>query len=199
MCKQRMKKVLMAWALWFGAESVWAEEVRWDQESVRTVLGSEIKRIETIAAQPVLVAAVVAQNQQALTLEAIQQRDQLWQQSKGESMRKEVQDSEAGLFLKNLMDTKGSYTEAFLTDNHGANVATFPLTSDYWQGDEPKWSAVYREGASSYISPMEFDESSNSNSVQVSVPVRQAGATIGVLVVGIKLSHILAKQLEQGR
>jgi hypothetical protein len=44
---------------------------------------------------------------------------------------------------------------------------------------------------------MEWDESSQFNAVQISVPVLENGEAIGIMVVGVKLSHVLAKQLEE--
>ena len=53
------------------------------------------------------------------------------------------------------------------------------------------------DGWPSYVSAMTFDESSESNIVQLAVPVHDQQDVVGVLVVGIRLSHILMKQVEK--
>jgi len=42
-----------------------------------------------------------------------------------------------------------------------------------------------------------YDESAKPDAMQISVPVKDQGKTIGVLVVGIKLSYIEASKLKQ--
>lgn len=176
-------------------------QVRWDQERLRTILEQEVIQVSRIAAHPVLVTAVVAQNAQNLTMLEIGRRDEMWQSSAdNESLKLSMLNSVAAEFLRSLVGAGSSYTEAFITDAQGANVAVAPLTSDYWQGDEDKFRKVTEvPGGVVFIGPMEWDESSNFNSVQISVPIKQGDVVIGVMVVGVKLSHILARQLEDMR
>ena len=92
-------------------------------------------------------------------------------------------------------DLDAAYNEAFLTDNQGANVAAFPPTSDYFQGDEEKWSESFNEGSGRvFIGPVELDESTGVRAVQISAPVLDQGRTIGVLVVGITVEHIESRK-----
>jgi len=73
-----------------------------------------------------------------------------------------------------------------------------PLTSDYWQGDENKWSSSYNMGSGIvFINGIELDESTNTQAAQISVPIKNNGATIGVMVIGVRLSHVLSKQLSE--
>ena len=79
------------------------------------------------------------------------------------------------------------YAEAFLCDNKGALVGVYPKTTDYWQGDEDKFIQSYNDGKGSiFFSPLKFDESTNTYSIQISVPVYNWNDTIGVLVVALK-------------
>jgi hypothetical protein len=88
-----------------------------------------------------------------------------------------------------------SYGEAFLTDKKGANVAAYPATSDYWQGDEEKFTASFNDGRGKiFIGAVEYDESSNTHAAQVSVPVVDKGKAIGVLIVGVTVDYIAWKQ-----
>jgi hypothetical protein len=198
--KVTLSAVAIATLLWIGFISVMsgAEEIRWDQEKLHSVLKSEIKRVSRMTQNPILIEAVVSQNAEGLTMELIKQRDEHWKTSDtSDEFKQEMIASTAGRYLSNLMKSSKAYTEAFLTDNQGANVAASPLTSDYWQGDEDKWVKSFSpEGGAIYVGPMEWDDSSGYNAVQISVPVKQENNVIGVMVVGVKLSHVLAKQLQ---
>ncbi len=176
----------------------YGEKIKWDQERLYTILESEIKRVERMGHNPILVEAVVAQNAEGLSLDVIKDRDETWRNTDdSDSFKQAMLDSNVGKYLTNLMKSSKAYTEVFITDNQGANVAASPLTSDYWQGDEDKWAKAFTpQGGSVYVGAMEWDESSGYNAVQISVPVKQDDAVIGVMVVGVKLSHVLAKQLQ---
>jgi len=64
-------------------------------------------------------------------------------------------------------------------------------TSDYWQGDEPKFTECYKGGKGAvYVPDVAFDESSQAYTVAVSIPVKDGDATIGVIVFGINVDNI---------
>ena len=76
-------------------------------------------------------------------------------------------------------------------DNQGANVAMTNKTSDYWQGDEDKFTNAYKGGAGGVdISKSKFDDSAKAYLVQISVPVVDGGTVIGALCVGINLDEL---------
>ncbi len=182
----------------YTAVSYSADPVRWDQEHLRTVLEREIMLASRMATNPLLVEAVVAQNAENLQMDEILARDKAWQGSPDNDPSKlHMLGSPASLLLKELVKGNGGYTEAFLIDIQGANVAVASLTSDYWQGDEDKFIQVMQvpEGKV-VIGLMEWDKSSKSNSIQIAVPVKKGNQVIGVMIVGLKLSHVLATQLE---
>ena len=72
-----------------------------------------------------------------------------------------------------------------LEKNQEATIGTYPRTSDYWRGDESKFIECFNN-SKVIIGPLELDENTNSHSVQVSIPIEDAGDTIGVLVVGLR-------------
>ena len=85
-----------------------------------------------------------------------------------------------------------------LTDSFGALLASYPITSDYWQGDESKFiMAVKNKGI--YISGPNWDESSKTYSFFVSLPVIQQGKLLGVLVAGLDVSseYMMDMSLQQ--
>lgn len=77
-------------------------------------------------------------------------------------------------------------TEVFVMDKMGATVCTSAPTSDYDQGDEAKWSEVITSG-DTHISEPEMDASSKRYQLQVSYPIKEHEAIIGVMTIGVKV------------
>ena len=171
-------------------------QANFSEQELQRLLGIKIRTTQTFALNPILINAVRQQNAEGLSLETIQQRDQEWTASdKLTPFKLSLQRNKAGRFLKRTVEANPAIAEAFLTDNQGANVAAYPVTSDYWQGDEEKWTAAYNNGEGKlFIGPLEEDASTNTVSVQISAPVLDRGKTIGVLVMGITLNYLEEKQ-----
>jgi hypothetical protein len=97
----------------------------------------------------------------------------------------------ASAYLKKVeADSKGLFTEIFVMDAKGLNVAQSEVTSDYWQGDEPKWQETFPKGKDAInISDVEKDESTQTYQSQVSVAVVDPadGSVIGAVTVGVNV------------
>ena len=171
-------------------------EAKIPQSALKSVLADKISRIERLASKPAVIKAVKAQNKQRLSLDKIKQTDKAWRKKATPMYQELTSNKIAKIFSKQIKRDSKTFSEMFLTDNQGANVACFPATSDYWQGDETKWTASYNNGKGQvFVGDVEHDESSKTDAVQVSVPVLDNGKTIGVLVVGIKLDFVESKGL----
>ncbi|WP_413207267.1 hypothetical protein [Rhodospirillum sp. A1_3_36] len=84
------------------------------------------------------------------------------------------------------------YTEIIVMDDKGLNVGVSGPTSDYWQGDEAKFLETYgKTSGTPYLSEVEFDISSQSFQIQLSLPITQDGQAIGALTVGLNAEEIL--------
>lgn len=154
-------------------------------------LQGRIRVVQHMAMNLSIVSSVKKQNAEKLSQGLITERDDAWKKSKKTltPLKRQLMQNQAGQFLKRRIESSSGFNEAFLTDNQGANVAVYPPTSDYWQGDEDKWSQSFNQGNGQvYIGPVEKDESTQVQAVQVSVPVIDHGKTIGVLVVGVKIN-----------
>jgi len=140
------------------------------------------------AANPLIIKAVREQNAKGVTLDEIKIIDKEWIEGKRNSFALKLQINRAGVYLrKKVLSGKSLYVEAFLCDKQGAVVGEYPKTTDYWQGDEKKFTECYRKGSGKvYISPLELDESTQSFSVKISVPVMDGTDTIGVLILGLR-------------
>jgi hypothetical protein len=180
----------------FSLPLVAAAQSTVSQQDLEELLATKIRTVRTFAYNPILTAAVREQNAQNLSLETIQERDQKWSGAERMTAFKlSLQRNKAGRFLKRNVDANPALNEAFLTDNQGANVAAYPVTSAYWQGDEEKWTGSFNEGDGKvFIGPVEEDASTNTLSVQISAPVIDGDATIGVLVMGITFNYLQDKQ-----
>lgn len=164
---------------------------------VQKLIEPKIRSVMIFAKNPTLIQAVRKQNSENLSLDEIKKRDQEWSSTKElTSFKLSLQQSKAGEFLKNLVETNPAFNEAFLTDNQGANVAAYPATSDYWQGDEEKWTIAFNggRGQQPFIGKLEKDESTGIVATQISAPVIDQGKTIGVLIIGVKINYFEAKK-----
>lgn len=151
-----------------------------------------LPEIKAIAAKPEVIAAVKAQNAQGLSIDAIKAMDSKWiAASGGLPEGKAMMDSATSKALLAAEKAKPYFTETILTDNQGANVAISAMTSDYWQGDEPKFVKAYAEGkGADYVARAKKDESSGAVVSQVSVPVMDGGKAIGTLTIGVNVQAI---------
>jgi hypothetical protein len=97
-------------------------------------------------------------------------------------------------FVKNLMASPasarlgriiGEHTylpEAFIMDAQGTIIGETNRTSTYWKGEQEKFTAAYNGGAGAvWYGTLEFDESTKTNAVQISVPVAKGGKALGAI------------------
>ena len=145
------------------------------------------------ASKPVIIKAVKDQNAKEIPLTRIQEIDKSWIDSTNthkeptEFMQSLVANA-AAKALSKIEFRKPYFVEFILTDNQGANVALTGITSDYWQGDEPKFTNAYANGKGNiYIARPQKDKSTGEVISQVSVPVMSDGKAIGTLTVGVRL------------
>jgi hypothetical protein len=157
-------------------------------KSMEQIVEDNLSNIEEMAQSPVVVKAVLEQNAMNMRLEDIQRIDKEWIAGGQLELAESLQKNNVAIYLKvKMQKNRFLYLEAFLCDKNGAVVAEYPKTSDYWQGDEEKFTNCFNNGYGKvFIGETEFDESTQTNQVQVSVPVKDAGRTVGVLVVGLK-------------
>lgn len=167
------------------------------QAELQELLKDRIEGLKFLTKNALLLDAVREQNRQGMTLDEIKKIDAEWRAGTS-PLIEELQTTKVGSFLKNIVvQQSGVYNEVFLTDAQGANVATYPATSDYWQGDEEKFTAAFANGEGKvFVGPAEFDESTKSNAVQISVPMLYNNEAVGVLVIGVKISALEAEKLQ---
>jgi hypothetical protein len=145
-----------------------------------------------LGSDPVIVAAVKAENAKGKTLDQIKAMDEKWKGTAGiADYMQAMMDSECGKHLRGIQDGQTYYAEIFVMDNQGANVAMTDKTSDYWQGDEAKFKKSFNGGQGAvFVDEVEFDDSAQAYLVQVSVPVKDGGTVIGAITFGIDIDKV---------
>ncbi|MFZ5775670.1 MAG: PDC sensor domain-containing protein [Thermodesulfobacteriota bacterium] len=145
-----------------------------------------------LGTDPVIVQAVKDENAKAKTLAQIKEKDAKWMATPGVvDYMKSLMDNPCGKRLKEIQKSAPYYAELFVMDNQGANVCMSDKTSDYWQGDEPKFTESYKGGQGAvHISDVKFDDSTQVYAVQVSVPVKDGATTIGAITIGLDVDKV---------
>jgi len=180
-----IKRFLCALGLIAVSSMAFAEDA---PESVKAL----IPGLKDYGTNPVLVAAVKAQNAKGMTLDAIQKTDKEWMATSGmNDLMKSLMDNKAAKELAKIEKSKPYFDELFLMDHLGANVAMTNKTSDYWQGDEAKFKNSFKDGAGGIdVGKVKFDKSAQAYLVQVSVPVMDGGNAIGAITFGINIDEL---------
>lgn len=84
--------------------------------------------------------------------------------------------------LRDFQSKFPNHVELFLTNKYGATIAATNRTSDYYQADEDWWKVAYSLGKGKvYIGQPEFDESSQTFSINLAVPISYKGKVAGIL------------------
>lgn len=183
-----MNKLLLASVCLLAPVAAFA----FDQAAVDTRVKDDLaKKIEGSA---VIVEAVKAQNAKnaAMDQAAIDAADKAWREETKAAAKPTIDGvlgSAASKELKALVEGSGGfYNEVFVMDAKGLNVAQSDVTSDLWQGDEDKFTKSFGAGDAGYFADkVEFDESSQSFSTQVSAAVKDpaTGKAIGAVTFGV--------------
>jgi len=142
---------------------------------------------------PVVVSAISAQNGKTASCAQAQidELDRIWRAEvvmAGSAMiRSDPDNPAAGCPSAKLEEAGGAIAGIFVMDARGLNVAASSVTSDYWQGDEEKFTESFPKGAGAlHISEIEFDESSQTFQSRVSFTVFDPAAQepLGAVTVG---------------
>ena len=155
-----------------------------------------VPEVVQAAADPAVVKAVKEANAKGLTMEKILELDKAWieiMDAKKEptAFMKSFSANATAKVLEKVEKAKPYFVEFILTDNQGANVALTGMTSDYWQGDEPKFTNAFANGKGDvYIARPQKDKSTGEVISQVSVPVMSDGKAIGTLTVGVRAEKL---------
>lgn len=130
-----------------------------------------------------LVALVARSNANPQDVAKLKALDVRWQKKDNvEAFVKELMASPASQRLAAVMGKHPYLPEAFIMNAQGTIIGETNRTSTYWKGEQEKFTAAYAGGSGAiWYGKLEFDESTNTNSVQISVPVVKGGKAIGAI------------------
>jgi len=146
-----------------------------------------------LCTNPVFVEQTQAQNAQGLTLEQIKKTDQQWAEAEDElPIHNKLLNNACAEEIRRIVNENPAIGETFVTDNQGANVGQNELTSDYWQGDEPKWQKPFNNGQGGIdIAEPKLDKSTNAVDQKISLPIIDGqGNVIGTVTFGILVDRL---------
>lgn len=97
--------------------------------------------------------------------------------------------------LKKIQEeTNGLIVEIFVMDQNGLNVGMSSATSDFWQGDEEKFTETFEHETNDvYVSEIALDSSTQTFSYQYSKAIYHQGNKIGAVTLTVDVE----KELEQ--
>lgn len=147
---------------------------------------------------PVIIEAVKAQNANHLLLTSsdIEGLDREWVKQINNTYRPMLDaslETPLSRFLKaKEEEAGGAITELIVMDAYGLNVGESEPTSDYWQGDEDKFTRTFPRGPRAvFVDAPRMDESTHLMQSQVSLTlVDEHGHPIGAITIGINLDQL---------
>ena len=172
--------------------ALWVQPLFAGEKASAQVVAFAQSKLAPLGSDPIIIEAVKAANAKGKTLAQIQEMDAKWKKTAGlADYMQAMMDSACGKRLLAIQETGEFYSEIFVMDNQGANVAMTDKTSDYWKGDEAKFQKSFNDGKGAvFVDDVEFDDSAQAYLVQVSVPVIDNGKVIGAITFGIDVDKI---------
>ena len=130
-----------------------------------------------------IVALVQKSNGSPQDVAKLRALDEKWKKKDNiEALVKTVMGSAASARLAKLIGAHPYVPEAFVMDAQGTIIGETNRTSTYWKGEQEKFTGAYADGKGAlWFGALAYDESTKTNSVQVSVPVISGGKAIGAI------------------
>jgi len=154
--------------------------------ATQSKIDGQIREIATWAADPAVLEAVRAHNAAVPPEQTALNQDKWRALTVLDPVVRGFTKNAAAQFLKTRKTDL--VTEAFLSDAAGLKVAFLAKTSNWSHLGKPK-HAVPMTGKP-WQGPVEVDESSGQQQIQIAVPVLDGGKPIGSLVVGLSLAKL---------
>lgn len=161
----------------------------------KTVPKSLVKFTQTTLAKigedAQLVAFVEKDNAKPQPVDALKALDQKWQKKDNiEAFVKNLLANSTSSRLAKLIGVHPYVPEAFIMNAQGTIIGETNRTSTYWKGEQEKFTAAYANGVGAiWYGTLAYDESTKTNSVQVSVPVTKGGKAIGAICFSVNVDE----------
>lgn len=193
-----MKKTVAALLVLAAGLALSAHGGRAEQPHARPVIAYVKAHVVPWINDPVIIAALKSQNALHAGLDEadIQAMDKAWRAGVDGGDRAIIDtvlsNAVSRLLQQKLSGSSGTIAEVFIMDNRGLNVGLSDMTSDYWQGDEPKFQKSFGAGRNAiFVDEIEKDESTQALQSQVSMTiVDETGTPIGAITIGVNLDAL---------
>jgi hypothetical protein len=169
-----------------------------EKETIKALLMRKIERWRRL---PNLESLLVKRNKISakLSMSDINKKDKQWRAAFKENdfsyFLTEVDQAFSAQLRELKKQSQEMITEVIITDARGLNFAVSDMTSDYWQGDEEKFRAVFAQPINTvHFGDINYDESTKHFQVHLSVPLaaEKTQDPLGVLVLGIDIEKVLS-------
>jgi hypothetical protein len=170
-----------AWGILLAAQPLSA------QVGVREAALARVPLARALAADAQLLEAVRAKNAKAESEAEIRRLDAEWTRDASHALRGELSRGACADRLRELTKADPNVVEVILMDRNGANVCISRETSDYWQGDEPKFQKTFGQDKELHVDEPALDQSTGVYAIQLSVLVRDGGQKAGALTLGLRV------------
>lgn len=178
------KKLYVGLVIGCFTSLVWAADSV--DPKVQPKVDAQVKEVQAWAADPVVIKAVKAHNTTLPAEYAGMDQDKWKALTVLDPLVRGFTKNDAGQFLKSKKSDV--VTEAFLSGAEGLKVAFLAKTTSWSHKGKPKHGVPMT--GKTWQGPVEVDESTGLQQVQVAVPVLDEGKPIGSLVVGLSLSKL---------
>jgi hypothetical protein len=156
------------------------------EPALQAKIEAKVKEITTWAADTAVVEAVRAHNASLPSDQTALTQDKWRGLTVLDPLVRSFSKNPAGQFLKSKKDDV--VTEAFVSDAAGLKVAFVAKTSNWSHKGKDKHDVPMT--GKTWQGPVEVDESSGQQQLQVAVPVLDGGKPIGSLVVGLSVTKL---------
>jgi hypothetical protein len=177
----RAIKVVLLWL--FVASAVAAADL---DPKLQPKVDARIQTATTWAANPAIVNAVKAQNQQVPNEFKAMTQEQWASTAATEHLVRQFTQNAAAEYLKAQRDAV--VTEAFVSDADGRKVAFLAKPTSWIHKGKPKHDVPM--SGKTWQGKVEMDDSTGFSQLQIAVPVLDAGKPIGSLVVGLNITKL---------
>ena len=169
---------------------------------IDTIISGQIEDIRIIINTPSVLNALVDVNSRyssksTLSLEQ-EEASQKWLQAQGtEVIDSDLATNSTARYLKTYIQTKdevGWTTSLFITDKKGALISTINERPKYFHGDDQWWGRTFN-GRKAYISDIYYDDSIKEYLLDIALPIRDAGETLGIIKKSLVVSRFFGQSM----
>lgn len=164
---------------------------------------SLLSAMRAIVTAPVTTIVLRAQNEKHrnLTQTDIDALDKQWRaetKADRQPLIAQLMGSPLSAYLsRKKAESEGLYTEIFIADAKGLNAGQSSVTTDYWQGDEPKYLQTFAVGADAvHLAKAEIDPKTGTRRQQIDFTIvdPDTGAALGAATFEVDLDELIERQ-----